>query len=100
MSEEALLTALSDEVQITKENILNIPAVAGSIELISNTFAMIPIRLYRKSVNSNEHVEKDKRNILLNKETGDTLNSYKMKVAMCRDYLISGNGYTYVKKKH
>ena len=97
-TDEALLTALSDEVQVTKDNILNIPAVAGAIELISNTFAMIPIKLYKKSKESSEYLVKDKRNILLNKETGDTLTSYEMKVAMCRDYLLSGNGYAYIKK--
>ena len=97
-SDEALLTALSDEVQITKDNILNIPAVAGAIELISNTFAMIPIKLYKKSGDSSEYIEKDKRNILLNKETGDTLTAYEMKIAMCRDYLINGGGYAYIKK--
>lgn len=98
-SEEALLQAMSEETALTKENMLNIPAIAGAIELIAKTFAMIPIRLYKKTDDSIEYVEKDKRNILLNKETGDTLNSYEMKEAMCRDYLISGAGYAYIEKK-
>lgn len=99
-SEETLLTAISDEVKITKESLLNIPAVAGAIELISNTFAMIPIKLYRRTDDSNEYVKDDVRNILLNSETGDALTSYEMKVAMCRDYLINGQGYTYIKRKN
>ena len=98
-TEETLLTAISDEVNITKDNLLNIPAVAGAIELISNTFAMIPIKLYHKTDDSNEYVKDDIRNILLNNETGDLLTSFEMKVAMCRDYLINGNGYAYIKKK-
>lgn len=98
-TEETLLTAISDEVNITKDNLLNIPAVAGAIELISNTFAMIPIKLYRRTKDSNEYVKDDIRNTLLNEETGDLLTSFEMKVAMCRDYLINGNAYAYIKKK-
>ena len=98
-SEEALLQAISDEVSLTKDNILNIPSVAGAIELISKTFAMIPIKLYKKTDDSVEYVKDDKRNVLLNKETGDLLDSYEMKEAMCRDYLINGAGYAYIEKK-
>lgn len=98
-TEETLLTAISDEVNITKDSLLNIPAVAGAVELISSTFAMIPIKLYRRTEDSNEYVKDDIRNILLNEETGDLLTSFEMKVAMCRDYLINGNAYAYIKKK-
>lgn len=98
-TEEAFIQSISDDVVLTKDNILNIPAVAGAIELIANTFAMIPIRLYKKTKDSIECVKEDKRNILLNKETGDTLTSYEMKVSMCRDYLINGAGYSYIQKK-
>jgi hypothetical protein len=41
-------------------------------------------------------VANDYRLSLLNRETGDLLDAYEMKVAMVRDYLISGNGYSYV----
>lgn len=85
--------------EMTVEKAMNIPAVAGSVNLISGIIAMLPIKLYRESADHSktEEIRDDERLKLLNEETGDLLNSFQMKRAIIRDYLLSGAGYIYVR---
>lgn len=96
---ESLLRALSASAGITSENALNIPTVAGCVEYISKTIAMLPIKLYRENENEVEELKSDKRIALLNDDTGDLLNAYQMKKAFVRDTLLDGNGYIYINRK-
>ena len=96
---ESLLRALSASAGITSENALNIPTVAGCVEYISKTIAMLPIKLYRENENEVEELKSDKRIALLNDDTGDLLNAYQMKKAFVRDTLLDGNGYIHKPKK-
>lgn len=43
-----------------------------------------------------EEVVDDYRLRLLNEETGDLLDAFQWKCTLVRDYLLPGNGYTYV----
>lgn len=83
---------------ITRREALNIPTLAGCIELISSIVASIPIKLYKEEEGKVEEVKNDKRIKLLNEETGDTLTSFEMKKAIVIDYLLMGNGYIYINK--
>lgn len=87
--------------EMTVEKAMNIPAVAGSVNLISGIIAMLPIKLYRESADHSktEEIRDDERLKLLNEETGDLLNSFQMKRAIIRDYLLSGAGYIYVRHR-
>lgn len=97
--DNALLQALVGKDTVTKEMALNIPIIAGATELISNTVASLPIKLYIEREGKVEEVLGDKRIKLLNDETGDTLDSFQMKKALVEDYLLNGNGYIYVNKE-
>lgn len=102
MTEKSLDLTLRNgfsEVDITKKEALNIPAVAASVDFIAGTLASIPIKLYRKNLqNGNkEEVTDDYRLGLLNSETGDLLDAYQMKKSMVSDYLLDGRGYVYIK---
>lgn len=97
--EELLLSAGISTDEIDKEKALNIPTVAAAIELISNTVALIPIKLYKEEKGEVIEVKKDIRIKLLNDETGDTLDSFQAKKAFVRDYLLDGNGYIYINKE-
>ena len=101
-----LLTALiSDGEDLTRSQIMNIPQVAADIDLITSIFATIPFRLYRRTTDEdgNEKIirlDDDERVSLVNYDTGDTLDPYQLKKAMCEDYFVgeNGGGYAYVEK--
>ena len=84
--------------KITRIQALNIPTLAGCVELISSLVASIPIKLYREENGKVEEVKADNRLKLLNEETGDMLTAYQMKKALIIDYLLMGNGYIYINK--
>lgn len=83
---------------VTRVQALNIPTLAGCVELISSLVASIPIRLYKEEEGRVEEIKDDNRLKLLNEETGDMLTSYQMKKALIIDYLLMGNGYIYINK--
>lgn len=95
---DALLKAgiIADEVDREMAN--NIATLEGCIELISNTIATIPIKLYQEVEGKVKEAKDDIRVKLLNDETGDTLTAFDMKKAMIQDYLLVGNAYVYINK--
>lgn len=95
--EQLLLEAGVDMDTITKAQALNIPSVAGCVDIISNTIAMLPIHLYKEEDGQVSIVD-DERVDLLNDDTKDTLDAYQFKKALIEDYLLSGVGYAYIRK--
>lgn len=96
---DLLLAAGLIEDDITREKALNIPTLAGCVELLSSLIASIPIKLFKENEDGSvEEIKNDKRVKLLNDETGDTLTAFEMKKALIRDYLLMGNGYVYINK--
>lgn len=99
MDEKNLDTALRASLggsKVTVQTVLNIPAVSGSVSFIAWTVASLPIRLYRTTNGRSEEVHDDYRLRLLNEETGDLLDAFQWKCTLVRDFLLPGNGYTYV----
>lgn len=97
---DALLRASVDSTTIGKSEALNIPTVAGCVELIANTIATIPIKLYRESEGATAEVLNDARTKLLNDETGDLLDGFQFKKAMTTDYLLFGSAFAYINKEY
>lgn len=95
---ELLLGVHIDGSTVTKEQVLNIPAVATCVNLISDTVASLPVLLYRRDGKSITPMDDDPRVFLLNQDTKDTLDSYQWKKALIQDYLLLGAGYSYIKK--
>ena len=88
---DLLLAAGLIEDSITRIESLNIPTLAGCVELISSLVASIPIKLYKEEDEEVTEIKDDIRLKLLNEETGDTLTSFEMKKALVIDYLLMGN---------
>lgn len=97
--EELLLQAGISSDNLTKEQALNVPAVSGCIEVIANTVAMLPIKLYKANGNKTEEILNDNRLKLLNDDTGDTLDPFMFKKAIIEDYFLNGGAYVYVNRK-
>ena len=97
--EDLLLQAKLGEDRVTKEMALNIPTLAGCLELVSNTIATLPIQLFKEENGKVTQVLDDNRVKLLNDDTRDTLDGFQFKKALVDDYLLMGNGYAYINKK-
>ena len=96
---DLLLAAGLTVDSITRIEALNIPTLAGCVELISSLVASIPIKLYKEENEEVTEIKDDIRLKLLNEETGDTLTAFEMKKALVIDYLLMGNGYIYINKE-
>lgn len=95
---DTLKALLNESETITEEQALNIPAVAKSVEFISNIVAMTPFKLYKKENEKVIEVTDDRRTFLLNNDTGDTLNAVQNKKAITNDYLLHGVAFNYIHK--
>ena len=99
MDDQALDVALRAAIgstPVTVKSVLNIPSVSGCVCFIAGVVASLPIRLYKTTGGKSEEVTGDYRLRLLNQETGDLLDALQWKCTLVRDYLLAGNGYTYV----
>ena len=99
--DDALLRALIGYETIDRTSALEIPVVSSSVDLICNTFAMIPFKLYKEETKDGKKVTKevvDARVDLINDDTTDTLDGFQFKKAICEDYLLGKGGYAYIKK--
>lgn len=99
---DILLKALLKGETINKNKALSIPAVSSAVDRISNLVAMLPIKLYKREITDGKEkvteVLNDKRTKILNHDTGDTLDSFQLKKAIARDYLIEKGAYVYIEK--
>ncbi len=97
--EDGLLSALLGESAVTKEMALQVPSVAGGIDLIAGVVAGTPVKLYKDEGGKAVEVRDDPRLRLLNDETGDTLNANEFWRAMVRDYYTGKGGYAYINSR-
>lgn len=95
---DVLLTTLIRGGEISRKDVLTIPAVAANIDFIANCIASMPVKLFRYKGGKVEEVEGDDRTRLLNCDTGDTLDAYQLKKALIYDYFLSSGGYCYIQK--
>lgn len=100
--DDVLLRAILGGFTITREDALAIPKVSGCVDLICNTFAQIPFKLYKESTKDGkrvtEEVTNDERVSIINDDTKDKLDGYQFKKAICEDYLLGKGGYAYIGK--
>lgn len=95
---DLLLQAGLIEDVITRVEAENIPTLAACIELVSNTIATLPIKLFKEENGKVTEVLDDNRINLLNDDTKDTLDGFQFKKALVEDYFYEGNGYAYINK--
>lgn len=100
-ADDLLLRALLQGQKVDRETALSIPVISGCVDLICNTFAMIPFKLYRETIKDGKRATEevaDNRVKIINEETTDTLDGFQFKKAICEDYLLGKGGYAYIKK--
>lgn len=82
--QDLLLKSLLRGEKITKEKALSIPAISSAVDRISNSVAILPIKMYKKVIDENgieavEEIKDDIRLKILNIQTGDLLNPFNLK---------------------
>ena len=95
---DVLLQALLNSQPITREQALTLPAVSGAVDFISGMIASMPVKLYKYKDGKVESKDDEPRVLLLNGDTGDTLDAFQMKKAMVEDYLLGKGGYAYIRR--
>lgn len=90
---KALLGGASD---IDKTSAMEIPAVQACINLISDIISTLPIKLYEEKDGEVNELTDDPRVLLLNGDTGDTLNGTQLKKLWVLDYFLGKGSYTYI----
>ena len=99
--EDALLEAALRGGSVDREMALQVPTVAGGVDLIAGIIAGTPIKLYRDEGGHRAvEVTDDPRLRLLNDETGDTLNANEFWHAIVRDYYLGKGGYAYIHREN
>ena len=96
--DDVLLKALLNNETITREKAMTLPSVSGAVNFITDTVAMIPIKLYKEKDGHIEEVKNDSRVALLNDDTKDTLDGFQFKKAMAEDFLLGKGAYAYIQK--
>ena len=99
--DDVLLRAVLNGCEMSRESALAIPSVASCVDLICNTFAQIPFKLYKETVKDGKKVTEevtDDRVSIINDDTRDTLDGFQFKKAICEDYLLGKGGYAYIGK--
>ncbi len=99
--DDLLLQALLKGGDVDRSTAMSIPVIAGCVDLICNTFAMIPFKLYKETIKDGKRATEevaDHRVRLINEDTTDTLDGFQFKKAICEDYLMGKGGYAYIKK--
>ena len=102
--QDLLLKSLLRGEKITKEKALSIPAISSAVDRISNSVAILPIKMYKKVIDENgiesvEEIKDDIRLKILNIQTGDLLNPFNLKKSIAYDYLTDKGAYIYIEKE-
>lgn len=98
VANDVLLSALLNSQPVTRDQALTLPAVSGAVDFISGIIASMPVKLYKYKDGKVESKDDDPRVLLLNGDTGDTLDAFQMKKAMVEDYLLGKGGYAYIRR--
>lgn len=96
---QSMIEFVDPDKYITKEMALNIPTITACVDLIKNTIATLPIKLYKENGKEVIELKDDTRVKLLNDDTKDTLDGFQFKSAIIDDYLFHGNAYAYINKE-
>ena len=75
---------------------MEIPTFSACISKIADTISRLPVKLYCKRDNKITEITDDSRLILLNGETGDTLNTVDLWKSVTEDYYLGNGAWIYL----
>ncbi|EOU1696995.1 phage portal protein [Clostridium perfringens] len=84
---------------VTEENVMNIPSVSSSVDLILDLISMLNVRLYKRvRCDKVEEIENDNRLTLLNLEPNNLMTAQQFKRAILKDCILHGSGHALIEK--
>lgn len=96
--DDQLLRSLLGTDTISREQIMNIPSISACVNRIGDTVSSLRVKLYRRDGEKIQEITDDPRLVLLNEDTGDTLDGAQFKKAMVVDMYLGKGGYAYVNR--
>lgn len=96
--DDSLLMAILGGSELDKGRALAIPTVQACVNLIADKISMLPVKLFEEQDGEVREVTDDRRLLLLNHDTGDTLNAAELKKRWVQDYFLGKGAYTYIDK--
>lgn len=96
---ETLFKGLASDRNVTRDEAMGIPALAGCMEFICGIAASVPVKLYEAGPEEEKEVTGDHRLRILNEDTGDLLTGPEWKKAFFMDYMLRGRGWAYLNMK-
>lgn len=91
--------SVKPEIVVNRDNVMQIPTLCSGVNMISRLIASLPIKMYELVDGEVNEITDDSRLKLLNLQAEKTMSAYHMKESLIQDYLLSGNGFIYIKKK-
>lgn len=102
MTQDTSISLWDDEVSsgsVTEDDAMSIPALASGIDLIANSIASLPIKLFKiNEFGEKEEVKDDPRVRLLNIAPQPFDSAYTLKYSQVKSLILNGTMYTYVVK--
>lgn len=95
---DPLLKAILGGEGVDRDTVMNIPAISACVNMIADTVSSLKVKLYKRDGEKIEEITDDPRTLLLNEDTGDTLDAVQFKKAMITDMFLSRGGYAYVNR--
>ena len=92
--DDSLLMAILGGSELDKGRALAIPTVQACVNLIADKISMLPVKLFEEQDGEVREVTDDRRLLLLNHDTGDTLNAAELKKRWVQDYFLGKGAYT------
>ena len=84
---------------IREDEAMQIPALASGIDLIANSIASLPIKLYKiNEFGEKEEIKEDPRVRLLNISPTPFDSAYNMKYAQVKSLILHGTSFAYIQK--
>ena len=80
---------------VTNYSAMNVSAVYRAVEIISDSVAMLPIRIKDKDATHNEDLENHPLNMVFK---NNLLSSYSMIKLLVQSVLLKGNGFAYIER--
>lgn len=105
MTQDTSINIFDDDNEVNSSSIsekeaMQIPALASGVDLIANSIAILPVKLYKINENNGEKEEVvgDKRVDLLNIANNPFDSAYNMKYAQVKNLILNGTTYTFIAK--
>lgn len=102
MTQDTSILIWGDEEEnghITEDKAMSIPALASGVDLIANSIASLPVKLFKiNEYGEKEEIKDDMRVRLLNISNNGFDSAYNLKYAQVKSLILHGTSYVYIAK--